>query len=31
VPFLQLPQFELRGRRSPNDIWCIPAPERLAL
>jgi adenylate cyclase len=31
VPFLQLPQFELRGRRSPIDIWCIPAPERLAL
>jgi adenylate cyclase len=31
VPFLQLPQFELRGRRSPIDIWCVPAPERLAL
>ena len=31
VPFLQLPQFELRGRRSPIDIWCIPALERLAL
>jgi adenylate cyclase len=31
VPFLQLPQFELRGRRSPIDIWCIPAVERLAL
>src|SRR6202789_438511 len=30
-PFLQLPQFELRGRRSPIDIWCVPAPERLAL
>jgi adenylate cyclase len=29
--FLQLPQFELRGRRSPIDIWCVPAPERLAL
>jgi adenylate cyclase len=31
LPFLQLPQFELRGRRSPIDIWCVPAPERLAL
>jgi adenylate cyclase len=30
-PFLQLPQFELRGRRVPIDIWCVPAPERLAL
>jgi adenylate cyclase len=30
-PFLQLPQFELRGRRSPIDIWCVPASERLAL
>ena len=30
-PFLQLPQFELRGRRSPIDIWCVPAAERLAL
>ena len=30
-PFLQLPQFELRGRRSPIDIWCVPALERLAL
>ncbi len=29
--FLQLPQFELRGRRSPIDIWCVPAPLRLAL
>jgi adenylate cyclase len=29
--FLQLPQFELRGRRGPIDIWCVPAPERLAL
>jgi adenylate cyclase len=28
---LQLPQFELRGRSEPLDIWCIPAPERLAL
>jgi adenylate cyclase len=31
VPFLQLPQFELRGRRGPIDIWCVPAPARLAL
>jgi len=31
APFLQLPQFELRGRRSPIDIWCVPAPQRLAL
>lgn len=31
VPFLQLPQFELRGRRGPIDIWCVPALERLAL
>jgi adenylate cyclase len=30
-PFLRLPQFELRGRRSPIDIWCVPALERLAL
>jgi adenylate cyclase len=28
---LQLPQFELRGRSEPLDIWCIPAPERVAL
>ena len=31
VPFLQLPQFELRGRRGPIDIWCVPAAQRLAL
>lgn len=31
APFLQLPQFALRGRRVPIDIWCVPAPERLAL
>jgi adenylate cyclase len=30
-PYLQLPRFELRGRRGPIDIWCVPAPERLAL
>ncbi len=29
--FLQLPQFELRGRRGPIDIWCVPASERQAL
>ena len=28
---LQLPQFELRGRSEPLDIWCIPAAERVAL
>jgi class 3 adenylate cyclase len=26
--FLQLPQFELRGRTELLDIWCVPAPER---
>jgi len=31
APFLQLPQFELRGRRGPIDIWCVPAAQRLAL
>jgi adenylate cyclase len=31
VPFLQLPQFELRGRRGPIDIWCVPARQRLAM
>lgn len=30
VPFVRLPQFELRGRSAPLDIWCIPATERLA-
>jgi adenylate cyclase len=29
VAFLQLPQFELRGRSAPLDIWCVPAPERV--
>ena len=29
--FLQLPQFELRGRRSPIDIWCVPALDRVTL
>lgn len=31
IPFIQLPQFELRGRTRPLDIWCMPAEERLAL
>jgi adenylate cyclase len=29
--YLQLPQLELRGRRAPIDIWCVPAAERLTL
>lgn len=29
--FLQLPRFEVRGRREPLDIWCMPAPERRVL
>jgi adenylate cyclase len=29
TPFLQLPQFELRGRSELLDIWCVPALERL--
>ena len=29
--FLQLPQFALRGRARPLDIWCVPAIERIAL
>jgi hypothetical protein len=28
--FLQLPQFHLHGRSELLDIWCVPAPERLA-
>jgi adenylate cyclase len=31
LPFLHLPQFELRGRSRPLDIWCMPAEERVAL
>jgi class 3 adenylate cyclase len=27
-PFLQLPQFELRGRSGLLDIWCVPAAGR---
>lgn len=30
IPFLQLPQFELRGRSAPLDIWCVPARSRIA-
>jgi adenylate cyclase len=29
IAILQLPQFELRGRSEPVDMWCIPAPERI--
>jgi adenylate cyclase len=29
VPFLKLAQYELRGRRTPLDIWCVPAAKRL--
>ena len=31
IPFLQLPQFELRGRSELLDIWCVPAAERVAV
>jgi adenylate cyclase len=30
IPVLQLPQYALRGRSAPMDIWCVPALERLA-
>jgi class 3 adenylate cyclase len=30
IPVLQLPQFALRGRSAPLDIWCVPAVERVA-
>ncbi len=30
-PFLQLPQFEVRGRLAPIEIWCMPALHRAAL
>jgi class 3 adenylate cyclase len=30
IPVLHLPQFELRGRTAPLDIWCVPALERIA-
>ncbi len=31
LPFLHLPQFALRGRTCPLDIWCMPAEERVTL
>ncbi len=31
IPVLQLPQFALRGRSAPLDIWCVPAAERHAI
>jgi adenylate cyclase len=31
IAFLHLPQFELRGRSAPLDIWCVPAAERVAI
>jgi adenylate cyclase len=31
IPFLQLPQFAIRGRGALLDIWCVPARQRLAL
>jgi adenylate cyclase len=31
VAFLHLPQFELRGRSAPLDIWCVPALVRVEL
>jgi adenylate cyclase len=31
IPVLQLPQFALRGRSAPLDIWCVPAAERVAV
>jgi len=31
LPFLHLPQFALRGRSCPLDIWCMPADERVVL
>ncbi|MGA2777064.1 MAG: adenylate/guanylate cyclase domain-containing protein [Steroidobacteraceae bacterium] len=31
TPCIRLPQFALRGRSLPLDIWCMPAPQRLAL
>jgi class 3 adenylate cyclase len=30
-PVIRLPQFELRGRARPLDIWCMPAEQRIAL
>jgi len=31
MPCIQLPQFALRGRTRPLDIWCMPAPQRIAV
>ncbi len=31
IPVLHLPQFELRGRTEPLDIWCVPAMNRIAM
>jgi adenylate cyclase len=28
IPVLHLPQYALRGRSAPLDIWCVPATER---
>ncbi len=30
IPVLQLPQYALRGRSAPMDIWCVPALQRVA-
>jgi adenylate cyclase len=30
-PFLRLPQFALKGRNAPLDIYCVPAPDRVAV
>jgi len=30
IPMLHLPQFALRGRTAPLDIWCVPAAQRAA-
>ena len=30
IPVLHLPQYALRGRSAPLDIWCVPAVERHA-
>src|SRR5580658_8399276 len=30
-PFLRLPQFALKGRTAPLDIYCVPAPDRVAV
>lgn len=31
IPYLHLPQVALRGRAQPMDVWCVPAPARMAL